>query len=144
MRNFSKGQAVIEFALVLPLLLIVLIGIFYCSMILSSYLSLSSMARSSARAAAVAETNADNYSAVRSKYFSETLPVKAYDWDPKSKNDFNIVYDKANNNVIVTMHAALNTTGSKIASVMGKLADNANTSFDLNITYTMYSENKHE
>lgn len=144
MRNFSKGQAVIEFALVLPLLLIVLIGIFYCSMILSSYLSLSSMARSSARAAAVAETNADNYSAVRSKYFNETMPVNAYTWDAKSKNDFNITYDKANNNVVVTMHAKLNANGSKIASVMGNLASIANTSFDLNVTYTMYSENKHE
>ena len=53
MQNKQKGQSIIEFALVLPLFLLLVFGLFYIGMFFADYLTLSSIARSSAREAAV-------------------------------------------------------------------------------------------
>lgn len=145
MRNFCKAQAIVEFALVLPLMLLLLMGIIYSSMIFADYMSLSSIARSSAREAAVAndEYYANDYAKVRANYSDAELPLDFYDWSPNSTDDFSIAYDKENRNVIVTLKASLNANGSSVAGVMQKLANMTNSNFDLNITYTMYSENTH-
>ena len=55
MRYFRSGQAIVEFALVLPLLLFILMGLFYFSMAFSDYLWVSNMARSSAREASLVD-----------------------------------------------------------------------------------------
>ena len=48
-----KGQSVVEFALVLPLFLFIMFGVIYTGMMFHDYATLSNIARSSAREAAV-------------------------------------------------------------------------------------------
>lgn len=52
----QKGQVVIEFALILPLFLFFLFGIIYCGMLFYDYISLSNIARSAAREAAIVDS----------------------------------------------------------------------------------------
>ena len=59
MQNKQKGHSIIEFALVLPLFLLLVFGLFYIGMFFADYLTLSSIARSSAREAAI--ISSDDY-----------------------------------------------------------------------------------
>ena len=52
-----KGQSVVEFALVLPLFLFIMFGVIYTGMMFHDYTTLSNIARSSAREAAVSATH---------------------------------------------------------------------------------------
>ena len=52
----QKGQAIIEFAVVLPLFVLFLFGIIYSGMLFYDYISLSNLARSAAREAAIVQT----------------------------------------------------------------------------------------
>lgn len=52
----QKGQAVIEFAVILPLFVLFLFGIIYSGMLFYDYISLSNLARSAAREAAIVQT----------------------------------------------------------------------------------------
>ena len=57
-----------------------------------------------------------------------------------------IEYDNTNNKqcVNVKIHAGLNSEGDWLANVIQRLlGDSDSKKFDLNITYTMYSENSH-
>lgn len=49
----QKGQAVVEFALVLPFFLLLVLGIIFAGLLYSDYLTLSNLARESARAASI-------------------------------------------------------------------------------------------
>ena len=49
----QKGQAIVEFALVLPLFLMLVFGIIYTGLLYSDYLTLSNLARESARVASI-------------------------------------------------------------------------------------------
>ena len=143
MQNKQKGQSIIEFALVLPLFLLLVFGLFYIGMFLADYLTLSSIARSSAREAAIIQDVNEiqnKYPKVKEKYKNATLPMDIYKWEPKNKTNFDIEYK--NNNVVVTMKAKLNENGILLANIVNKLADSTNSNFDLQITYTMYSEYK--
>ena len=48
-----KGQVIVEFALILPLFLLMLLGIVYSGMMFHDYITLSNIARSGAREAAI-------------------------------------------------------------------------------------------
>ncbi len=150
LRRLQKGQSVIEFALVLPLFLLLVMGISYIGMVMADYLTLSSIARSSAREAAIIvdQDKVDkNYPNVKKNYEDYKLPIDIYDWNPKLDNNFNIKNVKINTkedstNVVVTINASLNDNGSMLASIVNKLADITDKDTTLNITYTMYSEYK--
>lgn len=150
LRRLQKGQSVIEFALVLPLFLLLVMGISYIGMVMADYLTLSSIARSSAREAAIIvdQDKVDkNYPNVKKNYEDYKLPINIYDWNPKLDNNFNIKNVKINTkedstNVVVTINASLNDNGSMLASIVNKLADITDKDTTLNITYTMYSEYK--
>ncbi len=150
LRRLQKGQSVIEFALVLPLFLLLAMGISYIGMVMADYLTLSSIARSSAREAAIIvdQDKVDkNYPNVKKNYEDYKLPIDIYDWNPKLDNNFNIKNVKINTkedstNVVVTINASLNDNGSMLASIVNKLADITDKDTTLNITYTMYSEYK--
>ena len=141
--RFQKGQSVVEFALVLPIFLVLCFGIFYMGMIFADYMTLSNIARSSAREASTivvaADVNSD-YQKVRDKYADTTLPLDAFEWKPKVKERFDIVYDKTKQNVTVTIHAPLNDQGKGFAHIFYKLTEHTGNDISLNITYTMYSE----
>lgn len=142
LRRLQKGQSVIEFALVLPLFLFFLFGIIYFGMVMADYLSLSNIARSSAREAAITVDKNEvgkNYPTVKAKYKDYKLPIDIYDWD--YNNNFKIEYQKETHNVVVTIDATLNKKeGSMLANIVNGLANGTNSNLNLNITYTMYSE----
>ena len=146
MQNKQKGQSIIEFALVLPLFLLLVFGLFYIGMFFADYLTLSSIARSSAREAAIIPSKdyyQDNYKKVRDKYKDEKLPMDIFDWQATSTEHFNINYDKDSHNVKVTMKADLNTRGSQLGNIVSRLAGGMKLA-KIDITYSMYSEYKPE
>ena len=144
MQNKQKGQSIIEFALVLPLFLLLVFGLFYIGMFFADYLTLSSIARSSAREAAIISSEdyyQDNYKKVRDKYKDEKLPMDIFDWRATSTDHFNINYDKDSHNVQVTMKADFNTQGSQLGNIVSRLAGGMKLA-KIDITYSMYSEYK--
>lgn len=146
--RFQKSQVLVEFALVLPLFLLLIFSIIYFSMIFLDYMTLSTVARNSAREAAVANATeyANDYKVIRDHYQNQSLPVDIYDWNPTATSDFKIEYQAPENqsehgNVLVTIHADFNEDGSWLANIVNTLSDNKNTKkLNLNITCTMYSE----
>ena len=88
----QKGQAVIEFAVVLPLFVLFLFGIIYSGMLFYDYISLSNLARSAAREGAIVQ-NFDNNSSVRTQietYYStktKSLLTQLYEPVPYSASD---------------------------------------------------------
>lgn len=143
MQRKEKGQAILEFAFVLPLFLFIVFAIFFVGMIMVDYLTLSNIARSSARDAAVISDKSyyeSNYKKIRDKYKDDKLPVDVFQWDPKRENNFKIKYDGDNHNVTVIVNAELNTDGSALAKTVYGLANKTDSILKLNVTYTMYSE----
>lgn len=142
--RFQKGQSIVEFALILPLFLLFLFGIVYFSMVFLDYMTLSTVARNSAREAAVAnaEEYADHYQVIRNRYTNQELLVDLYDW----KNDFKIDYqepqkNEEHGNVIVTINAKFKDDTSWLPEILDGLTDSRDSSkLDLHITCTMYSE----
>ncbi|MBS3900500.1 MAG: pilus assembly protein [Dethiobacter sp.] len=63
-KNEQKGQALVEFALVLPLILLLLLGIVELGRVSNAYLVVIHAARHGARHAAVGATNAEIISSV--------------------------------------------------------------------------------
>src|SRR3712207_3323787 len=63
----EKGQSVAEFALVLPLLMLVLLGIVQFGMVFKQYITLTDAVREGARKAAVSRHRTDRESYVRSE-----------------------------------------------------------------------------
>jgi Flp pilus assembly protein TadG len=61
-----KGQSVVEFALVLPLFLLIMFGVIYTGMLFHDYITVSNIARTSAREAAV--TAKDEYGTIATHY----------------------------------------------------------------------------
>lgn len=140
--RFQRGQAIVEFAILLPLFLILLFGIFYASMIFADYMTLSSIARSSAREAAIISSESDynnNYKKIREKYKNEKLPLDIFDWKATSTENFNIKFDKKSHNVEVTMKAKLYKSGSQLGNILNNLAGDTKLA-KIDITYSMYSE----
>lgn len=55
----EKGQALVEFAIILPILLLIVLGILQFGMLINSYLTISNSAREGARLGIVGGTNTD-------------------------------------------------------------------------------------
>lgn len=55
----KKGQALVEFALILPILLLILMGIIQFGLVINAYLTISNVSREGARAAAVGTSYTD-------------------------------------------------------------------------------------
>ena len=72
----NKGQSLVEFALILPLFLFLVFAIIYCGMLFHDYSSLSSIARSAAREAAIMTevpvAPETHYVGVETFYFNQT------------------------------------------------------------------------
>lgn len=141
----QKAQSIVEFALVLPLFLMFIFGIFSVSGIFADYLYLSTVARNSAREASVVDMSGDyqsRYKKIIQSYKGIDLPLDIYDWDSQKKEYFDIKYNKDSQNVLVVINAKMNSKGSLFASVVDRIAGEKTLhKFDLSITYTMYSEN---
>ena len=141
-KSRERGQNVIEFALVLPIFSLFLFGILFVGMVMADYLLLSSIARSSAREAAVissADYYENNYEKIRLKYKDMKLPMDIYSWQATKTDNFTINYDSNSQNVQVIMKADLNKTGSYLGTIVNRLAGGTNFAH-IDITYSMYSE----
>ena len=69
-----KGQVIVEFALILPLLLLVLFGIIYSGMMFHDYITVTNIARASAREAAISGTSVavgSRYGNIETSYSSQ-------------------------------------------------------------------------
>jgi Flp pilus assembly protein TadG len=139
--KFQRGQSLVEFALVLPIFLLLVYGIFYIGMIFADYMILSDVARSSAREASITDAAgyADNYKNIRNKYSDVELPLDVF---TLNKDYLTITYDSKKQNVQVDIKAPLNIDGSSIAHTFYNLLGNTGQDYSMNITYTMYSEYK--
>ncbi len=62
----QKGQALVEFAIILPLLLLLVLGIIQFGMIIGGYLAVQNAVREGARAGVIGCTNAEINSTMRS------------------------------------------------------------------------------
>ena len=153
--GFQRGQSIVEFALVLPLFLLFTFAIIYFGCVFADYVTLGTIARSSARAAAVVQPQteaqqAPDYTAIRKEYMGQKLPFDIYEWKPStSDEDFKIVYEPStdssqNGNVTVTVKAKLQEQGfgKELAHIVNGLTGAQNID-ELSITYTMYSEYKY-
>ncbi len=117
--NKHKGQAVLEFAVVLPLFLLVLFGIIYSGMLFYDYSSLSNLARSSAREAAISTTTlstGQRYTAIENDYkgMQDNLITSLY---TKADDPF-IVKQVDNNGIEVTITMNLNTSSPLMEMVL--------------------------
>ena len=144
----QKGQGLLEFAFVLPFLILIMFGLFYAGMLFSDYIELNNLARVAAREAAVTsqENYKKGYPTVRDKFTTAAkasadptkhfLPNSLYTWDP-SKDDFTITYDPDNQAVKVTMVARVNEADGGIYTSLSK---QFNMIQKMTVNYTMYSE----
>ena len=121
----EKGQAIVEFALVLPFFLMLCFGIIFTGLLFSDYLTLSNLARESARTASI-EGN-DHYDAIKQAGTSQRFLTRLY-----SLHDITIE-DGENSSVTVTLDVRRNSfPGSGFVSYM--LPEN------YTIVYSMYKE----
>ena len=155
MRRAYRGQSIVEFAIVLPFLMLLLMGIIFFSMVFVDYLWLSDVARSAAREASLvsAETYARRgYSDVIQKCAQREIVFGMFDWQPSSSGansqalsiDYVGSADSNDNGMVdVKINAKLDRTGSFFARVLGNLADAGGfEGIQADIDYKMYSENK--
>ncbi|WP_278830562.1 TadE family protein [Mitsuokella multacida] len=142
MVKFQRGQAIVEFALVLPLFMLVLFGIIYFGMAFSDYIALNSFARSSAREASISTETAP-YNDIKAKYGQKDLPANLYEWDTTNGfkiEDVPIINDgKSSQNVQVTIDAKLSTDQDSLAQIFRNILGE-DSLFDIHIQYTMYKE----
>ena len=106
----QRGQVIIEFALVLPLFLLMIFGLIYSGMMFHDYSTLSNVARSAAREAAITQNVTENDPNIVGNYYNsqnntfiEGLITGLY--VPKSGNALNIHIDKTiePNDILVTI-----------------------------------------
>lgn len=132
----QRGQGIVEFALVLPLFMLVLMGIITFGMAFSDYASLENVARSSARAAALGTAEKD----IRAEY--KTNPhLFVYTWDGSKDEYLKITVpekDSKEKDVKVTIHATLN--GFEFVNYVTNVVGFDRKKLDVDITYKMYNE----
>ena len=151
MKKTQRGQTVVEFALVIPLFLLILLGIMSFAMYFSDYIALNNIARSVAREAALLTNQAsDNelWSAIPTRYVTEVpsgsdpntyyLPNSAYTWDPSTMTIVATGTDKKDVTVTVVANVAGSGPVTSLANIMG---DNSFLK-TISIEYTMYWEKK--
>lgn len=129
----QKGQAVVEFALVLPLFFMLFWGIVYTGLLYSDYLKLSNLARESARSASI--QGSEHYGDIRTATAGQTLMTNLYTWTGDEAG-FKIE-NGADSSVKVTLTANLNT-GFPGVGIMDYLGMSLPRQYQ--IVYSMYKE----
>ncbi len=151
----QKGQGLLEFAFVLPFLILIMFGLFYAGMLFSDYIELNNLARLAAREAAVVSTDdwdkdKGKYPTVRQKFVDSAknsadykkhyLPNSLYIWDFKDTNKFKIEYNTDDQSVTVTLIADVNSADGGIYNSLSKQFNVVQT---ISVEYTMFSEYEH-
>ena len=148
----QKGQSILEFALVLPIFLFVLIGIMAFGMYFSDFIALNSIARSVAREASLLDNTTTAFSTINDRYVSNVpsgsvketyyLPNAAYTWDPADTVGGMIIKqsEKNSSNVRVTLKAKV--VGSGPVHVLANLMGDNSFLTKIEVEYEMYWEKK--
>ena len=115
----QKGQGVIEFALVLPLLMLVIMGLCYFGMAFSDYLVLNNDVRSIAREASLTNCSEANLKKIKDNYKDEEskLPFHFYTVDK-----IEIIPNRDTYNVEVTLYYHL-SEGTWLGKIMTNLTE---------------------
>ncbi|WP_110954183.1 TadE/TadG family type IV pilus assembly protein [Anaerosinus massiliensis] len=79
----QAGQSILEFAIVFPFFMFMFFGFTYTALLCHDYLTLTSIARDSARAAAVGVAE----DTIRNRYASQNFLTSVYTWNPSSQTD---------------------------------------------------------
>ena len=102
----QRGQAIVEFALVLPFFMLLLFGVLLSGLLFADYMTLSNVARSSAREAALQGSN--EYANIRARYRDDTrLLTNLYQWSADD-TAYDISVGELDNSVQVTITTTLN------------------------------------
>ena len=145
----QKGQSIVEFAVVLPFLLLIVLGIMYSGFIYSDYEAINDLARMAARDASVMtaesyntkeSSNADaaiiGFSDLEEQYEAIRLPNNLY-----ILRDVSIVYDATNQRVAVTVTAELNPDSGSLSGAFSGFIGEDSVLRTLTVQYQMHSEN---
>lgn len=145
MKRNQNGQSLVEFAVIFPFFLFLILSIAYFSFAFADYLQLQHIARDSARVASLTAVDKENeairngqYQKIIEKYREKALISDIYQWS-KTEGTYTIIYQGDTNNVVVTIKAPLNKD-SVLGRTVNALAPAEVDMFDIDITYTMYSE----
>ena len=71
----QKGQALVEFALIIPFFLLLIFGLIYSGMLFYDYSTLSNVARSAARERAITSTDTVSNTQIEDYYFNKSKRV---------------------------------------------------------------------
>lgn len=131
----QKAQGIVEFAIILPLFLLLSIGIIYFGMAYSDYLTMSNTVRTVAHESSL-RLDDDGYAEVIDKYTKNVaLTSDIYIWNPKQ--DTTVVFVPADSYVVTTTTARFNqqsAIGSVIANILSTSIGD-----EISITYSMYT-----
>ena len=139
----QKAQGLVEFALVLPLFLLLVIGTIYFGMAFSDYLTMNNVVRSIAHEASLKRTDADYRKVVINNIENLKLINDIFIWQPDRENGQNneyltVNFDNMSCNVVVSARAAFNSD-SVIGNAFCNLAGQ-DIGDGINIRYSMYSD----
>ena len=116
-----KGQSVVEFALVLPLFLLIMFGVIYTGMLFHDYITLSNIARTSAREAAV--TAKDEYGTIATHYEGQLDELMTSFYKKADSNPIVIVpvdHGKDTEGVQTTINMQLKANGFFLDMILPK------------------------
>lgn len=97
----QKGQSLVEFALVVPLFLLLIFGLIYSGMLFHDYTSLSNIARSAAREAAI--TTGNDYTNIVNFYSQQSRNTLTTLYS-QGENGFTVSKGDNDNEVYVKIH----------------------------------------
>lgn len=112
----QRGQVIVEFALILPLFLLMIFGLIYSGMLFHDYSTLSNVARSATREVAISsDTSGATITNVRAYYYDETEKrftqgIITNLYVPSSSNPFTIDPNSGDDgkDIVTTINMTLN------------------------------------
>lgn len=138
MKLSQKGQSMIEFSVIFPFFMFMIMCLAYFGLAFADYLQLNSIASNSAREAIAVDKT--KFGDIKEKYYKQSLISNIYKWGDASSK-FDITFDEGNKNVIVKIEAPLDTDEKGLLKTIDRLTNfNNNGAFDIKIEYTMYKE----
>ena len=92
----NKGQSLVEFAFVFPFIIMLIFGIIYCGMMFYDYSTLSNLARSSTREAAISQQSrpGERYTEIEEHYKAEKLNLTTSLYETDGADYFKIEEDQ--------------------------------------------------
>ena len=159
MKLMQKGQSMVEFSVIFPFFLFLVLAVAYFSFAFADYLQLTYIARDSAREAAIVSVPSQvnnktqtekqkqqareaKYKEICNKYKKDSLISDVYtmgDFKITSKDDDVLV----SINAPLNEHSVLGNTINTLLNFFAKENENDNNkvkAFDINIQYKMYNE----